>query len=87
MSLLGPVNAVNKLCRHEVAQVLHAVRCGVDIIVATFSVGAEAVSVFHPQIQTLSTKKDLLSKFKILFQPSRSAASVYFTYWISGYKH
>lgn len=54
VSVFGPVNAVDKLRRHEVAQVLHTVRCRVDVVVATFSVVAEAVSVLHPQVQSLN---------------------------------
>lgn len=57
MGLLGPVDAVHKLCRHEVTQVLHTVRCGVYVVVATLPMVAEAVGVLHPQIQTLKTQK------------------------------
>lgn len=57
MGLFGPVDAVDKLCRHEVAQVLHAVRGGVYVVVATFSVVAEAVCVLHTQVQTLDGQK------------------------------
>lgn len=56
MGLFGPVDAVHKLCRHKVTQVLHRIRCGVDVVVATFSVVTETVSVFHTQIQTLNTQ-------------------------------
>lgn len=45
MCLLGPVDAIDKLRRHEVAQVLHTVRCRIYVVVATFPVVAEAVSV------------------------------------------
>lgn len=55
MGHFGPVDAVDKLCRHEVAQVIHTVRCGVYVVVATFSVVAEAVGVLHTQVQTLDT--------------------------------
>ena len=54
VGLFGPVDAVHKLCRHEVAQVLNTVRCGVYVVVATFSVVAEAVGVLHTQVQALS---------------------------------
>lgn len=57
MSLFGPVDSVDKLCRHEVAQVLHTVRCGVYVVVATFSMVAEAVCVLHTQVQTLDTQQ------------------------------
>lgn len=57
MGLSGPVDAVDKLCGHEVAQVLHAVRGGVYVVVATFSVVAEAVCVLHTQVQTLDTRQ------------------------------
>ncbi len=57
MGHFGPVDAVDKLCRHEVAQVLHTVRCGVYVVVATFSVVAEAVGVLHAQVQTLDTQQ------------------------------
>lgn len=53
VGLFGPVDAVHKLCRHEVAQVLHRVRCGVYVVVAPLSVVAEAVGVLHAQVQTL----------------------------------
>lgn len=56
MGLFGPVDTVHKLCRHKVTQVLHCIRCGVDVVVATFSVVTETVSVFHTQIQTLDTQ-------------------------------
>lgn len=51
----GSVDAIDELRRQEVAQVLHAVGRGVDIVVATFSVVAEAVSVLHTQVQALET--------------------------------
>lgn len=54
MGVFGPVNAKDELCRHKVAQILHAVRCRVYVVVATFSVVAEAVSVLHPQVQSLN---------------------------------
>lgn len=57
MSLFGPVDAKHKLCRHEVAQVLHSVRRGVSVVVATFSMVTEAVGVLHTQVQTLDTKQ------------------------------
>lgn len=57
MRLLGPVDAEDKLSRHEVAQVLHAVGRGVDVVVAAFSVMAEAVGVLHAQIQTLDVQQ------------------------------
>lgn len=57
MGLFGPVDAVHKLCRHEVAQVLHSVRSGVSVVVATFSMVAEAVGVLHTQVQTLDTQQ------------------------------
>lgn len=57
MRLCGSVDAVDELCRHEVAQVLHTVRCGVYVVVATFPVVAEAVGVLHTQVQTLSAKQ------------------------------
>lgn len=57
MGVFGPVDAVDILCRHEVAQVLHSVRCGVYVVVATLSVVAEAVGVLHPQVQTLDTQQ------------------------------
>lgn len=47
MGLFGPVDAIHELRWHEVAQVLHAVRCGVDVVVATFSMRTEAVGVLH----------------------------------------
>lgn len=47
----GSVDAIDELRGQEVAQVLHAVGRGVDIVVATFSVVAEAVSVLHTQVQ------------------------------------
>lgn len=56
MGVFGPVDAEDKLCRHEIAQVLHTVRCGVYVVVATFSVVAEAVCVLHTQVQTLDTQ-------------------------------
>lgn len=51
VGLPRPVDAVDKLCRHEVAQILHTVRCSVYVVVATFSVVTEAVGVFHTQVQ------------------------------------
>lgn len=57
MGLFGPVNAVHKLCRHKVAQVLHSVGCSVNIVVAALSVVAEAVGVLHTQVQTLDTQQ------------------------------
>lgn len=54
VSVFGPVDAEDKLGRHEVAQVLHAVRGRVYVVVTTFSVVAEAVSVLHPQVQSLN---------------------------------
>ena len=57
MRLFGPVDAINKLCRHEVAQVLHTIRGSVYVVVATFSVVAEAVGVLHTQVQALKTQQ------------------------------
>lgn len=57
MGFLGPVDAVDKLGRHEVAQVLHTVGCGVYVVVAPFSVVAEAVGVLHSQVQTLQQQQ------------------------------
>lgn len=56
MCVFGSVNAIDKLCREEVSQVLHGVGRGVDIVVATFSVVAEAMGVLHTQIQALETQ-------------------------------
>lgn len=56
MGLFGSVDTVHKLCRHKVTQVLHRIRCSVDVVVATFSMVTETVSVFHAQIQTLNTQ-------------------------------
>lgn len=58
VGLFGPVDAVHELCGHEVAQVLHGVRCGVYVVVAAFSVVAEAVGVLHAQVQTLNTQQN-----------------------------
>lgn len=55
MGLFGPVDAEHKLCRHKVTQVLHCIRCGVNVVVAAFSVVTETVSMLHTQIQTLDT--------------------------------
>lgn len=57
VGLFGPVDAIDKLCRHEVAQVLHAVGCSVYVVVATFSVVAEAMCVLHAQVQALETQQ------------------------------
>lgn len=55
MGLFGPVDAVHKLRRQKVTQVLHCIRCGVNVVVATFSMVTEAVRMLHTQIQTLDT--------------------------------
>ena len=57
VGLFGPVNAVNKLSRHKVTQVLHSVRSGVYVVVSSFSVMTEAVCVLHTQVQTLDSKQ------------------------------
>lgn len=54
MGISGPVDAVHKLSRHEVTNVLHGVRCGVSVVVATLSMVTKAVSVLHTQVQTLN---------------------------------
>lgn len=56
VGLFGPIDAVHKLCRHKVTQVLHRIRCGVNVVVATFSMVTETVSVLYTQIQTLDTQ-------------------------------
>lgn len=50
VGLFRPVDAEDKLCRHEVAQVLHSVGCGVYVVVATFSMVTEAVGVLYTQV-------------------------------------
>lgn len=57
MGLFWPVNTVHKLCRHKIAEVFHSVRCGVNVVVATFSVVTEAVGVLYTQIQTLESQQ------------------------------
>lgn len=57
MGLFWPVNTVHKLCRHKIAKVFHSVRCGVNVVVATFSMVTEAVGVLHTQIQTLESQQ------------------------------
>ncbi len=57
VGIYRPVDAVQKLCRHEVAQVLRSFRCGVFVVVAAFSVVAEAVGVLQTQVQTLDTQQ------------------------------
>ena len=57
MGLCGSVDAVDELRRHKVAQVLHTVGGGVDVVVATFSMMAEAVSVLHSQVKTLKQQQ------------------------------
>lgn len=52
--LLGPVDAEEQLGGLEVAQVLHAVRAGVLVVVPSFPVVAETVRVFHTQIEALA---------------------------------
>lgn len=52
--LLGPVDAEEQLGGLEVAQVLHAVRAGVLVVVPSFPVVAEAVRVLHAQIEALA---------------------------------
>lgn len=59
MGLCGPVDAVHELCWHKVAQVLHRIGSGVDVVMAAFSMVTETVSVFHTQIQTLDTQEHL----------------------------
>lgn len=51
--LLGPVDAEEQLGGLEVAQVLHAVRAGVLVVVPSFPVLAETVRVLHSQIEAL----------------------------------
>lgn len=58
VGLFGPVDTVHKLCRHKVTQVLHHIRCGVNVVVATFSMVTETVSMLHTQIQTLDTHNE-----------------------------
>lgn len=62
VGLLRPVDAEDKLCRHEVAQILHTVRCSVYVVVATFSVVTEAVGVFHTQVQALQSNQADITK-------------------------
>lgn len=51
----GSVNAVHKLCRRVVTQVLYNVGCGVNVAMPSYSMVAEAVGVLHTQVQTLDT--------------------------------
>lgn len=62
MRLCGSVNAIHKLSRQEVTQILHTVRSCVYIVVASFSMVAEAVGVLHAQIQALLTQKNHVNK-------------------------
>lgn len=52
--LLRPVDAEEQLGGLEVAQVLHAVRAGVLVVVPSFPVVAEAVRVLHTQVEALA---------------------------------
>lgn len=52
------VNAVHKLCRQVVAQVLYNIRCGVNVAMAGDSMVAEAVGVLHTQVQTLDRERN-----------------------------
>lgn len=51
------VYAIHKLCGQVVAQILHNIRCGVNVAMAGDSMVAEAVSVLHTQVQTLDREK------------------------------
>lgn len=57
VGVFGSVNAVHKLCRRVVAQVLCNVGCGVNVAMASYSMVAEAVGVLHTQVQTLDTQR------------------------------
>lgn len=103
VGLFGPVDAVHKLCRHKVTQVLHRVRGGVNVVVATFSVVTETVSMLHTQIQTLDTHSEKFKKThfltarmsskQLLYSGSAGASRDVFhsgdvlTYGISGHQH
>lgn len=52
VGLFWSIDTIHKLCRHKIAQVLHAVRGGVDVVMTSLSVAAEAVCVLHTQVQT-----------------------------------
>lgn len=53
MSDSWSVNAVEIFCRMEITKVLHSVWSGIRMVVSSFSVMAEAVSVLHAQVKAL----------------------------------
>ncbi|TNN82745.1 hypothetical protein EYF80_006986 [Liparis tanakae] len=96
----GSVDAVDKLCRQEVSQVLHAVRRDVCVVVATFSVVAEAVGMLQAQVQTLRThtvkrmrqkpRNDTACTFAVGCSPGivrLVETSVCCTHRVSGHQH
>lgn len=90
MRLFGPVDAIHELCRHEVAQVLHAVGRRVDVVVTALTVAAEAVGVLHAQVQALNiTQRACFNKKApdggTFHRSQRTRGSV--THRVSGHEH
>ncbi len=53
MRLCGSVDAVDKLSRQEVSQVLHCVWGGVYVVMPPLTMVTEAMRMLHSQVKTL----------------------------------
>lgn len=62
MSFFRSVDAIDKLSRNKVAQILYSVRGCIYVVVPAFPVGAEAVGVLHTQVQTLNEHHTNINK-------------------------
>ena len=65
MGLFWLINAKEKLGRWEVSEVLHYIWGGVIMVVSTFSMMTETMSVLQPQIKSLEQQRSHLLIFQL----------------------